>query len=373
MRCDSSEIAPVEYIPAATGKSAATVSTPALPNPFSRAAGGASRRVMATVIAPTKTTHVGNLSHAMTANIAISKISVTQAWSGMFEEPTIPYGFTARSQCRWEWSATRSENHRRKKHTRSVHSHLRVSLNRCSNAPTNPPMSAGEMVFSSTKMTPPCLRPASAQVFSNSGMVRRSEVTSVSRCREASSKQAESSWPRKSPFSHSTSECTTSDRLRRRKLLATPGEMCSSRSSLSISALRATAGSNFGRLWQHALQSPEVDSSVFRQGFLDIFRKHPSIVCGRPDFGLRPPQVSRNRRRVALIAANQQDDLPHRERTALYVSLAPCRRIAKVDESELRSSEALLDQAGARVAGSPAMPVRHTLETLAAFHRQSHA
>src|SRR5271166_6073433 len=97
MRCDSSEIAPVEYIPAATGKSAATVSTPALPNPFSRADGGASRRVMAIVIAPTKTTHVGNLSHAMTANIATSRIRVNQACSGMFEEPTIPYGFSVGS------------------------------------------------------------------------------------------------------------------------------------------------------------------------------------------------------------------------------------------------------------------------------------
>ena len=35
-------------------------------------------------------------------------------------------------------------------------------------------MSAGEMVFSSTKMTPTCRRSCSAQVLSSGGMVRRS-------------------------------------------------------------------------------------------------------------------------------------------------------------------------------------------------------
>src|SRR5271165_4519127 len=82
-RCDSREMAPLEYMPAATGNSAATVSTPTLLNPLSRPVAGASRRVMATVMAPTKTTQVGSLSHAMTANIATSRQSVNQACRGI--------------------------------------------------------------------------------------------------------------------------------------------------------------------------------------------------------------------------------------------------------------------------------------------------
>src|SRR5271165_3193869 len=76
-------MAPVEYIPAATGNSAATVSTPGLLNPLSSPGGGAKRSVMAIVIAPMKTSHVGSLSHAITANIATSRARVVQAWGDM--------------------------------------------------------------------------------------------------------------------------------------------------------------------------------------------------------------------------------------------------------------------------------------------------
>jgi hypothetical protein len=55
-RCDRMEIAPVEYMPIATGNKAATVSTPALLKPFNNPEGGASCKVMATVMAPEKTT-----------------------------------------------------------------------------------------------------------------------------------------------------------------------------------------------------------------------------------------------------------------------------------------------------------------------------
>src|SRR5579864_4599591 len=66
------------------------------------------------------------------------------------------------------------QGRRPKKYTRSIQSHFPVSLNNCNNARTRPPMSAGEIVFSSTKTTPPCRRPSSAQILSNGGIVLRS-------------------------------------------------------------------------------------------------------------------------------------------------------------------------------------------------------
>src|SRR6266480_3725728 len=63
---------------------------------------------------------------------------------------------------------------RRKKQTRLVQSHLVVSLERSVKARTRPPVSDGEMVFSSTKITPPCFRSSSTQALSNGGIVVRS-------------------------------------------------------------------------------------------------------------------------------------------------------------------------------------------------------
>src|SRR5215469_10686276 len=81
-RWESSEIAPVEYIPAATGNRAATVSTPTLAKPFTRACSGASLSVIMTVRVPIKTSHVGSRSETRTANIATSRSSVIHACIG---------------------------------------------------------------------------------------------------------------------------------------------------------------------------------------------------------------------------------------------------------------------------------------------------
>ena len=76
-------------------------------------------------------------------------------------------------------------------------------------ARTSPPISAGEIVFSSTNITPPWDRPSSAQSFNNGGIVLRSYVTRVKRCFAASNRQTESSFPRKFPLSHCTMEWIT--------------------------------------------------------------------------------------------------------------------------------------------------------------------
>jgi len=122
---------------------------------------------------------------------------------------------------------------RRKKQTRSVQSHFAVSLKRLLKARTRPPISAGEIVFSSTKITPPCFRSSSPQALSSGGIVLRSYVTSVNPCAAAYCKQAESGCPKNSPSFHSARQLTASDRSRRRRPSATVGEMCSSKSSLS--------------------------------------------------------------------------------------------------------------------------------------------
>lgn len=109
-------------------------------------------------------------------------------------------------------------------------------------------MSAGEIVFSSTKITPPWLRCSSAQSFSRGGIVLRSCVTRVRPCLAASSRQAESSFPRKSPPSHSAIQCTTNDRLRRLRPFATSGEMCSSRSSVEVLDFPDTASLHYAKI-----------------------------------------------------------------------------------------------------------------------------
>src|SRR6516164_2789979 len=64
----------------------------------------------------------------------------------------------------------RNRHHRSRKQTRLVQSHFPVPITRFERARTWPPMSAGEIVFSSTKVTPPWFRPASAQVLSSGGI-----------------------------------------------------------------------------------------------------------------------------------------------------------------------------------------------------------
>src|SRR5580704_17150538 len=140
-----------------------------------------------------------------------------------------------------------------KKQTRLVQSHLAVFLKRLLKARTRPPVSDGDMVFSSTKITPPCFRSSSAQALSNMGIVLRSWVTNVNPCAAACCRQAESCCPKNSPSSHSAKQETTSSRLRRRRPSATLGEICSSRRSLSISVPRCSSGGEFDSLRQPAL------------------------------------------------------------------------------------------------------------------------
>jgi hypothetical protein len=66
-------------IPAATGNSDATVSTPTLPNPLTSAYGDASFSVIIAVKVATNTNQVGNLLQARTANIETSKARVIHA------------------------------------------------------------------------------------------------------------------------------------------------------------------------------------------------------------------------------------------------------------------------------------------------------
>src|SRR6267154_5006018 len=58
---------------------------------------------------------------------------------------------------------------RRKKQTRLVRSHFAVFLESSLKARTRPPISDGEMVDSSTRITPPCFRSSSAHALSNGG------------------------------------------------------------------------------------------------------------------------------------------------------------------------------------------------------------
>src|SRR6516162_1914096 len=68
----------------------------------------------------------------------------------------------------------RQSDQRRNKQTRFVQSHFEAFRDRLLKPRIRPPLSEGEMVFSSTKITPPCLRPSSPQVLRSGGIVLRS-------------------------------------------------------------------------------------------------------------------------------------------------------------------------------------------------------
>jgi hypothetical protein len=72
---------------------------------------------------------------------------------------------------RW---ATRRQRPLRKKYTWLVQSIPPASSTSEIRARTSPPMSAGEIVFSSTNITPPWDRSSSAQSFNNGGIILRS-------------------------------------------------------------------------------------------------------------------------------------------------------------------------------------------------------
>ena len=67
------------YMPAATGKSTATVMTPVLLNPARSASAGANFKVMAVVKVPMKTSQDGNRSQTRNANIMMRIPSITHA------------------------------------------------------------------------------------------------------------------------------------------------------------------------------------------------------------------------------------------------------------------------------------------------------
>jgi hypothetical protein len=72
-------IAPVEYMPAATMKSAPMVSTPELAKPARLRSSGARRRVMQRVRAPRKTVTGGSFVPSRAANVAARMPTVSQA------------------------------------------------------------------------------------------------------------------------------------------------------------------------------------------------------------------------------------------------------------------------------------------------------
>jgi hypothetical protein len=78
-RWDRRDMAPVAYMPAATGNNAATVITPVLLNPARRASAEANFKVIAVVKVPMKTSQDGNRSQTRNANIMIRIPSITQA------------------------------------------------------------------------------------------------------------------------------------------------------------------------------------------------------------------------------------------------------------------------------------------------------
>src|SRR5580704_13113222 len=76
---------------------------------------------------------------------------------------------------------------------------------------------------------------------------------------------------------------------------------------------------------------------------------------------------------VSLIALNEEQNLPHSERTPLDVGLSAHRRIAEVDKRKFRPSQAFFHQPSACIASCPSMAIGHSLETLSTLCRQTHA
>lgn len=204
---------------------------------------------------------------------------------------------------------------------RFVQFHFAVSLARFARALTWPPMSPGEMVFSSMKMTPPWLRCSSAQALSSGGIVLRSYVTRVNPRVAACSRHAESSSPKNRPFSQSTMQWTVNDRWRRRRPTATLGEICSSRRSLSISGFPYPSGTEAGDSGQHTLERSQVRGGVFRQRFFDFPVECLSIIDCSLDLGFWPLQMLRHGGNIPLIRADDQEYLPYRKCAPLDIGL----------------------------------------------------
>src|SRR6185312_12881891 len=259
-----------------------------------------------------------------------------------------------------------------RKQTRSVQSHFARSRHSLLNARARVPTSDGGILFSSTKITPPCRRFSSAHVLSNGGMVLRSYVTSVRCCAAASLRHSESGRPKNSPLSHSTMQIAEIAGCLRRRPTATAAEMCSSKRSLSISIFCGRCAAEFRGLRQHPFQRLKVSRGILRKRAFSLFRKRLGIVDRGFNFRLRPVEVLSDRRGVPLIALNEQYHFPNGEAAPLYISLPPRRRIAKIDERKLRSPQSLFDKPRACIARRPSMPVRQPLKPIPALRRQPH-
>src|SRR6266481_3091011 len=155
-----------------------------------------------------------------------------------------------------------------------------------------PPKSDDGIVSGSTNTTPPWSLPSCAQLFRTGGIVFRSQVTSVTLCLAASSRTSSSAKPRNRPSSHSVMQRTNIRLDFRRRPSATSGEICSSRSDLSISPFsRAPAHDELLRLWEHPRQCLKVHSVVLSDGCLDLLRKRLGVVQGGLGLCFRPAEM----------------------------------------------------------------------------------
>ena len=135
------------------------------------------------------------------------------------------------------------------------------------------------------------------------------------------SRQAESSWPRKLPSSHSTMPWTMIFLSRRRMPAATRGEMCSSRRSLSISAFRGFSCREFDGLRQHPLQRCKIRCAIFVQRLIDLVRKCLGVAHRGLHLSFRPSQVLGCGCQVIPIALDQEHNLPDSKTAALDACL----------------------------------------------------
>jgi hypothetical protein len=89
----------------------------------------------------------------------------------------------------------------------------------------------------------------------------------------------------------------------------------------------------------------------FGYGGRNMLVEQKLIMKRSPHLRLRPAQMLSDGRSVLIVAAQQKNDLPDRQRAAWNARLPARGRVAEVDKSELRTPEPLFDQARTDVAG----------------------
>src|SRR5437879_4336009 len=117
--------------------------------------------------------------------------------------------------------------------------------------------------------------------------------------------------PTKFPPFHSTIQCISTARLRRRRPFATSGEICSSRRSLSISVFRRFLGDELDGLGQHALQRFKIRRLILSHCRIDFLGKRFRIVDSCLDLHFWPLEVCRYGRHIFLVAEEEQHYLPN--------------------------------------------------------------